>query len=80
MVRYSLHMSPAGRAQWANERVYADLYDRITAGKLKGQLPSRMALADEYDVAPMTVHRAIVRLKEDGLVYSVPGLGVFVTE
>jgi LacI family transcriptional regulator len=67
-----------GEALWANERVLADLRRKIGSGELTGQLPSRLALAAEYGVSHMTVQTAVNKLKDEGLVYSVPGLGVFV--
>jgi GntR family transcriptional regulator len=67
-----------GEALWPYERVLRDLRSKIGRGELTGQLPSRIRLADEYGVSHMTVQRAIDTLKEEGLLYSVPGLGVFV--
>jgi Bacterial regulatory proteins, gntR family len=40
----------------------------------------RLALAAEHDVSHMTVQRAIDTLMEGGLLYSHPGLGVFVRQ
>jgi DNA-binding GntR family transcriptional regulator len=51
---------------------------RITSGDLTGQLPSRMALADEFEVASKTVDAAVALLRDEGLVVSKPGLGTFV--
>lgn len=69
-----------GEALWAHQRVLADLRRKIASGELTGQLPTRLKLADEYGVSHMTVQRAIDTLKEEGLLYSVRGLGVFVQE
>lgn len=68
-----------GEALWPYERVLIDLRRRIQSGELTGQLPSRLALAEEYGVSHMTVQRAIDTLKDEGLLFSRPGLGVFVT-
>lgn len=68
-----------GEALWPYERVLTGLRRKIESGEITGQLPSRLRLADEYGVSHMTVQRAIDTLKDEGLVYSVPGLGVFVT-
>ena len=54
------------------------LRGKIERGDLTGQLPSRIRLADEYGVSHMTIQRAIDTLKDEGLLYSVAGLGVFV--
>jgi GntR family transcriptional regulator len=67
-----------GEALWPYERVLTDLRRKIESGEIAGQLPSRLSLASEYDVSHMTIQRAIDALKEEGLVHSVPGLGVFV--
>lgn len=42
------------------------------------RMPSRQALAEEYGYTHMTVARALNILKDEGLIYGVPGLGVFV--
>ena len=67
-----------GEALWPYERVLTDLRRKIDSGELTGQLPSRLALAAEYDVSHMTIQRAVDTLKDEGLLYSRPGLGVFV--
>lgn len=61
-------------------RVADELRAKIRAGKLTGQLPSRAKLAEEYEVADMTIGRALQVLKDEGLIFSVAGLGVFVRE
>ena len=38
-----------------------------------------MELADETGLAPATVKRALRLLREEGLVFSVPGRGTFIT-
>ena len=67
-----------GEPLWPYERVLNDLRRKIQSGELTGQLPSRLDMASEYGVSHMTVQRAIDALKEEGLVQSVAGLGVFV--
>jgi len=39
-----------------------------------------MDLAEQMGVAPNTVQRAMKVLREEGLVYSVPGRGTFVAD
>lgn len=68
-----------GEALWPYERVLTGLRGKIERGELSGQLPSRIKLAEEYGVSHMTVQRAVDKLKDEGLLYSVPGLGVFVS-
>jgi GntR family transcriptional regulator len=57
------------------------LRDRIESGDLPPgrALPSRERLADEFAVARGTVEKALALLREDGLVQTTPGRGVFVT-
>ena len=44
------------------------------------RLPSRNDLAKKYNVAPMTVQNALRELREEGLIVSRQGSGVFVRE
>lgn len=67
-----------GEALWPYERVVVGLRRKIDRGELTGQLPSRLKLAAEYGVSHMTVQRAIDTLKDEGVLFSRPGLGVFV--
>ena len=65
-------------AEWPYLQVAALLREEIAAGTLGPKLPSAMHLADRYEVAPNTVQRAMRLLREEGLVYAVPGRGTFV--
>lgn len=42
------------------------------------RLPSRAELADEFDVAPMTIQNALRELRDEGMIVSRQGSGVFV--
>jgi DNA-binding GntR family transcriptional regulator len=59
-----------------------ELRTAILAGKLKPgeRLDSGRTLAKRYGVAPMTVHNALSVLREEGLLASWQGLGVFVAD
>lgn len=46
-----------------------DLRAQITDGQLTGRLPAMSALAAQYATSVSTVHRAIVHLTTDGIVY-----------
>ncbi|MEU5695180.1 GntR family transcriptional regulator [Actinosynnema sp. NPDC020468] len=48
--------------------------------KAGDKLPSRAELAKKYDVAPMTVQNALRELRDEGLIVSRQGSGVFVRE
>jgi DNA-binding transcriptional regulator YhcF (GntR family) len=54
--------------------------DAIRSGEFRPgeQIPSRAELADRLDAAPMTITAAIRVLKDDGLLVSRLGVGVFV--
>jgi DNA-binding GntR family transcriptional regulator len=56
------------------------LRDRITSGEFpKGTpLPSAKTLAQEHGLAVGTVTRAVDVLRDEGLVVTVPGRGVYV--
>jgi GntR family transcriptional regulator len=55
------------------------LKERISAGKWRsGQLPSVRQLQQEYDVGRDTVLRAIHLLKDQDVVFTVPGRGTYV--
>lgn len=45
----------------------------------EGQLPSESELTEHFGVARMTVRRAIKELRDDGVVFSIHGRGVFVS-
>jgi DNA-binding transcriptional regulator YhcF (GntR family) len=63
--------------QVANALRAAILTKKFTAGD---KLPSRIELAKTYNVAPMTVQNALRELREEGLIVSRQGSGVFVRE
>jgi DNA-binding GntR family transcriptional regulator len=65
-------------AEWPYQQVAAQLREQIASGALGPRLPSAMDLAEQMGVAPNTVQRAVKVLREEGLVYSVPGRGTFV--
>ena len=68
----------------APEYVYRQLANalraRIASGEFppRSRIPSLRQLEDEYQVAPMTVRRAVDVLVEEGLVVTMPGRGTFV--
>ena len=60
----------------------AILRGQIESGELAQgtQLPTILARAGEYEVATITVRKAIGLLKDEGLVIGVGGYGTFVAE
>jgi DNA-binding transcriptional regulator YhcF (GntR family) len=63
--------------QVANALRAAILTKKFAAGD---KLPSRQELAKTYNVAPMTIQNALRELREEGLIVSRQGSGVFVRE
>lgn len=61
-------------------QVAALLRDAITSGQYKPgeQLPSRAQLTAWYEVSAMTVQNALRELRDEGLIVSRQGQGVFV--
>jgi GntR family transcriptional regulator len=55
---------------------------RIGAGELSAgaRLPGEREMADEYDVSLGTARRAVVELRDRGLVITLPAKGTFVIE
>jgi DNA-binding transcriptional regulator YhcF (GntR family) len=56
----------------------AILRQQIASGQIRDRVPSLTQLAREHDVALNTVQRAFRILKDEGLIYAVPGRGTFV--
>jgi DNA-binding GntR family transcriptional regulator len=54
------------------------LGEQIARGTLGPRLPSAKTLAEQMGVAPNTVQQALRVLREEGLIYSVPGMGTFI--
>ena len=50
------------------------------AGRPSTAIPSITSLAADYGVAVLTVQKAIAILKDEGLLFGVPGKCTFVTE
>jgi GntR family transcriptional regulator len=57
------------------------LREQIESGELPPgrPIPSKRALRQEHGVSAQTVDKATALLKAEGLVRTVPGLGLFVT-
>ena len=55
---------------------------QIASGELApgAKLPSTSQLRHEHNVSAMVVRNAMITLKAEGLVYGVPGVGVFVAD
>ena len=64
------------------EQLAGILRSRIESGELRpgDRIPSVVSLAQEYDLAPGTVRKALTQLQREGLVESRVGWGTFVAE
>jgi DNA-binding GntR family transcriptional regulator len=56
----------------------AILRARIARGEITNRLPGERALQQEFDLAPVTIRKAIHALRAEGLVRTTPGMGTFV--
>jgi GntR family transcriptional regulator len=56
--------------------------EQIASGELApgAKLPSMNEMRREHGVSQMVVRNAMIVLKAEGLVYGVPGVGVYVAE
>jgi GntR family transcriptional regulator len=65
-----------------SRQIAAILREKIASGELapESRLPSRLDLAHEHSVSQETVAKAIRILRDEGLVFTVPGYGTFVAE
>ncbi|MFE6309315.1 GntR family transcriptional regulator [Nocardiopsis sp. NPDC057823] len=63
-------------------RVLDDLLNRISAGEfvVGDRLPSTRELAEQHNVAPMTVRNALAELQKQGRAAPTHGVGWFLTE
>ena len=63
-----------------SRQIVDEIRRQIALGELEpgAQLPSNAEMRANWEVSNQTVQNAVSALKSDGLVYSVPGRGVFV--
>ncbi len=54
------------------------LRERIRAGEIGPRVPSIMELADETGLSAATVKRSLALLRDEGVIFTVPGRGTFV--
>ena len=58
----------------------AILRARIEAGEITSRVPGERALQQEFDLAPVTIRKAVRLLRDEGLVRTVPGWGTYVVK
>jgi DNA-binding GntR family transcriptional regulator len=56
------------------------LRERIAAGKITRRVPSEKTLMQEFGLALGTVRHAIAILRDEGIVFTTPGLGTYVAK
>jgi GntR family transcriptional regulator len=63
---------------WLADRIR----EQIASGELPpgAKLPSMTEFREQYSVSQMVVRNAIIVLKAEGLIYGVPGVGVYVAD
>ncbi|MCM1974017.1 GntR family transcriptional regulator [Streptomyces sp. G1] len=63
-------------------QAHAILVDRIRSGTYPpgSRVPSVVALTEELGISTPTAQKALRQLREDGLTYTVPGLGSYVAD
>lgn len=60
------------------EQLAGILRAKIASGELTGRVPSIRTLSQEYDVSTRTAERALVALRDGGVLVVVVGRGYFV--
>ncbi len=74
--------APQIRPPWPFEQVAAQVTELINSGEYEPDtvLPSENEMMEMHGVAKNTVRAAMDLLREQGLVYTVPAIGTFVTK
>jgi DNA-binding GntR family transcriptional regulator len=70
----------AATAKWVS--LAEHIRTQIASGTLApgAKLPSTAELRREHGVSEMVIRNAMIALKTEGLVYGVPGVGVYVAD
>ena len=68
------------RPRW--RQVYEIIRGRIEAGTYPpgSKIPTVLELVAEFQIANVTAQKVYKKLREDGLIYTEPGMGSFVVE
>ncbi|SFJ75791.1 winged helix-turn-helix domain-containing protein [Streptomyces pini] len=71
-----------GRPEYVYVQVANAIEQKISSGQLRAgaRLPGELDLAEQYGVAAGTIRRALVELRERGLVVTLPAKGTYVTQ
>jgi DNA-binding GntR family transcriptional regulator len=65
-----------------SRQLAAILRQQIKSGELppRARLPSILELAGQYEMAGVTVRKALNILKDEGLLVAVPGMGTYIAD
>ncbi len=65
-----------------HEQIYQNLRTKIDYAEFEtgSSFPSERELAEKFSVSRMTVRQALVKLKNEGLIYNERGIGTFVSK
>jgi DNA-binding GntR family transcriptional regulator len=66
-------------SRFAYEQVADALREAIEAGEIGPRVPSILQLTEDYGLSRVTVVRALGVLRAEGLIFTRPGRGNFVT-
>lgn len=75
----TIQPTPSARHADQIEQLKTTLRARIESGDLKGRLPGERMLANEYNASISAARKAIYALTEEGLIYSKPRSGSYVS-
>jgi DNA-binding GntR family transcriptional regulator len=64
--------------EWPRDQAARLIRERIESGEWGPKLPAQMKMAEEIGVSPKTMEKALAILRDEGLIYGVPGRGTFV--
>jgi DNA-binding GntR family transcriptional regulator len=79
---YDYPVIDRGRPMAPYQQLAAIIRGKVESGELPrgSRLPSITALAAEYEVAQITVQKALGVLKDEGLITGIQGYGTFISE
>lgn len=78
--RYSAPVAQSKKSTPKHVEVREKLRARFQRMSPNSMIPTAKDLAKTYNVSAMTVRQALVALQQEGLIYSVPGLGTYISD
>lgn len=77
---YSSPVTTQKKATPKHVEVREKLRARFQRMSPNAMIPTAKEIAKTYNVSAMTVRQALVALQQEGLIYSVPGLGTYISD